>query len=149
MTSEVVADPGEPLVETRQERGQGDPSDRRVTTAGDVLERTSTNVYFDGQDWHFDPQPLEWRRVVRLDASELEAVREAIASSGFMDVAPEHRPHGTSIGGTNVTWTVNDGGRTHTVRLFGVPDVEVPEVTALSKALEGTIARAIQRAAGV
>jgi hypothetical protein len=35
------------------------------------------------------------------------------------------------------------------VRLLGVPDVEVPEVTALSQALDGTIARAIQRAAGV
>src|SRR4051794_13731978 len=149
MASEVVADPGEPLVETLQERGQGDPSARRVTTDGDVLDRTSTNVYFDGEEWHFEPQPLEWRRVVRLDADELEAVRGAIASSGFMGVAPEHRPHGTSIGGTNVTWTVNDGGDTHTVRLFGVPDVQVPEVTALSRALEETIARAIQRAAGV
>ena len=149
MASEVVADPGEPLVETLQERGQGDPSARRVTTDGDVLDRTSTNVYFDGEEWHFEPQPLEWRRVVRLDKDELEAVRGAIASSGFMDAAPEHRPHGTSIGGTNVTWTVNDGGRTHEVRLFGVPDVQVPEVTALSQALEETIARAIQRAAGV
>jgi hypothetical protein len=149
MAQEVVAEPGEPLVETRQERGQGDPSARRVTTDGDVLERNSTNVFFDGEEWHFEPQPLEWRRVVHLDADELEAVREAIASSGFMDVAPEHRPHGTSIGGTNVTWTASEGGHTHTVRLLGVPDVEVPEVTALSQALDGTIARAIQRAAGV
>lgn len=149
MAQDVVPDPGEPLVETRQERGQGDPSDRRVTTDGDVLERTSTNVYFDGEEWHFDPQPLEWRRVVRLDESELEAVREAIAASGFMDVAPEHRPEGTSIGGTNVTWTVHDGGTAHTVRLLGVPDVEVPEVTQLSQALDTTIARAIQRESGV
>ena len=114
-----------------------------------MLERTSTNVYFDGEEWHFDAQPLAWRRVVRLDAGELEAVREAIATSGFMDAAPEHRPQGTSIGGTNVTWTVNDGGRTHTVKLLGVPDVEAPEVTKLSQALDTTIGRAIQRASGV
>src|SRR5688500_15009882 len=98
MAREEVEDPGEALVATVQERGTGEPSERRVTTDGDVLERSETHVWFDGRDWHFDPQPLAWRRVVRLEPDELEAVREAIASSGFMDAAPEHHPRsGTSI----------------------------------------------------
>ena len=142
---EEVSDPGEALVETRQERGQGDPYERRVTTDGDVLERSSTNVWYDGEEWHFDPQPLVWRRVVRLEPDELEEVRQAIASSGFMHAEPERRPSGTSIGGTNVTWTATHDGRTHTVRLYGVPDVSSPEVTALHEAMEATIARALQR----
>ena len=144
--AEEVAEPGEALVESVQERGEGEPYSRRVTTGGDVLERSATNVHFDGEEWHFDPQPLAWRRVVRLEPAELERVRAAIAASGFMDAAEEHRPRATSIGGSNVTWTATDGGRTHTVRLYGVPDVSVPEVTALHEAVERTIAEALQRA---
>ena len=88
MAGEEVADPGEALVETTQERGQGEPYARRVTTAGEVLDRSSTNVYYDGAEWHFDPQPLAWRRVTALEPDELERVREAIGSSGFMGAAP-------------------------------------------------------------
>jgi hypothetical protein len=148
MAGEEVQDPGEALVETQQERGQGEPYAKRVTTDGDVLERSATNVWFDGAEWHFDPQPLAWRRVVRLEPAELEAVRAAIADSGFMDAEPEHRPRGTSIGGTNVTWTATHDGRTHTVRLLGVPDVSSPEVTALEEAVERAIADALNRSAG-
>jgi hypothetical protein len=145
MAGEEVADPGEALVETTQERGQGDPHARRVTTEGEVLERSSTHVYYDGSEWHFDPQPLAWRRVVTLEPAELERVREAIGASGFLDAEPEVRPSGTSIGGTNVTWTAAHDGRSHTVRLYGVPDVSSPEVDALSEAVEATIAGALQR----
>jgi hypothetical protein len=148
MAGEEVEDPGEPLVAITQERGTGEPHERRVTTDGDVLERSETHVWFDGAEWHFDPQPLAWRRVVRLEPGELEEVRAAIVASGFMDAAPEHRPRGTSIGGTNVTWTATDGARTHTVRLLGVPDAGAPEVTALQEAVEGAIARALNRSAG-
>jgi hypothetical protein len=147
MAGEEVEDPGEALVETKQERGQGEPYERRVTTDGDVLERSATNVWFDGTEWHFDPQPLAWRRVVRLEPGELAEVHDAIASSGFMDAEPERRPRGTSIGGTNVTWSATYDGRTHTVRLFGVPDVSSPEVTALSEVLERMIAQALHRSA--
>jgi len=145
MGGEEVADPGEALVESVQERGQGEPSARRVTTAGDVLDRSSTNVYYDGSEWHFDPQPLAWRRVTTLEPAELERLREAIGASGFMDAEPEVRPSGTSIGGTNVTWTATHDGRSHTVRLYGVPDVSSPEVDALQAAVEATIAGALQR----
>lgn len=145
MAGEEVADPGEALVETTQERGQGEPYARRVTTAGEVLDRSSTHVYYDGSDWHFDPQPLAWRRVAALEPDELERVREAIGASGFMAAAAEHHPQGTSIGGTNVTWTATLDGHTHTVRLFGVPDVSAPEVDALQEAVEAVIAGALQR----
>lgn len=147
MAGEEVEDPGEALVETTQERGQGEPYAKRVTTDGDVLEHSATNVWFDGAEWHFDPQPLAWRRVVRLEPGELDEVREAIVSSGFMDAAPEHRPSGTSIGGTNVTWTASHEGRTHTVRLFGVPDASDAGVEALAAAVERAIAGALNRSA--
>jgi len=146
MSGEEVSDPGEALVESTQERGQGEPYARRVTTDGDVLERSATKVYYDGREWHFDPQPLAWRRVVRLEPAELDEVRAAVAASGFMDADEEHRPSGTSIGGSNVTWTATHDGRTHTVRLLGVPDVSVPEVDALHGAVERTIAGALGRA---
>jgi hypothetical protein len=147
MAGQEVPEPGEPLVELLQEREQSEPYTRRVTADGDVVDRSATNVWFDGRDWHFDPQPLVWRRVVRLEPGDVEAVRAAIVDSGFLDAAPEHRPQGTSLGGTNVTWTATAGKRTHTVRLLGVPDAHVPEVAALKQAVEGVIARAQRRSA--
>jgi hypothetical protein len=134
------------LVEQRVERGTGDPYCRRVTAEGEVLEQSSTSARFDGTEWHFDAQPLEWRPVTRLDESELEAIRAAIADSGFMSLASEHRPPGTSIGGSDVTWSATLDGRANTVTLYGVPDVQVPEVDALATAVETAIGQALTRA---
>jgi hypothetical protein len=145
MASEEVTEPGDLLVERSSERGQGEPEELRVTTDGDVVERTSIHTWFDGTDWHFDPQPHVWRRLVRLDPGELDALRAAIASSGFLDAPPERRPQGTSIGGTNVTWTATHDGRRHTVRLLGVPDVHDPAVDALDRSLQEIVTTAMQR----
>ncbi|HEY4346433.1 MAG TPA: hypothetical protein VGM80_02515 [Gaiellaceae bacterium] len=147
MAGEEVADPGEALVEQRVARGQVDDIyEKRVTTGGDVLEKSATDAHFDGTNWHFVPQTLVWRRVGQLDSGELESVRAAIGSSGFMAVSADHRPSATSIGGSDVTWTANLDGESHSVTLHGVPDVKVAEVDALAAAFERAIASALDRA---
>ena len=146
MAGEEVPEPGEALVEQLIERGTGDPYRKRVTTSGEILEETSTEARFDGNEWHFDPQPLAWRRLGLLDPEEVAELRAAIASSGFMELPAEHRPQGTSIGGSNVTWTASERGRTHAVTLFGAPDVRVPEVGALAAVFERVIGQALDRA---
>ncbi len=146
MSAEEVSEPGAALVEQLIQRGTGDPYRKRVTTSGEILEETSTAARFDGNEWHFDPQPLGWRRLGQLDPDEVSELRDAVAGSGFMDLPAEHRPQGTSIGGSNITWTVSDAGRIHAVTLFGAPDVRVPEVGALAAVFERVIGQALDRA---
>ena len=147
MPGEEVEHPGEALVEQNIRRGQGDePYEKRVTTTGEVLEKSATDAHFDGTSWHFAPQSLVWRRLGQLDPGELAAVRAAVTDSGFMDAAPDHRPSGSSIGGSDVTWAATLEGRTHSVTLHGVPDVHVAEVDALASVVEAAIASALDRA---
>lgn len=144
--SEEVADPGEALLERSVQRGTGEPYERRVTTEGDVLERSSTNARFTNGEWQFDSQPWVWRRLTRLAPDELATVRDALEASGFFDLDPVHRPRESSIGGSDVTWTANLDGRSHQVALLGVPDVKVAAIETLQTAVEDAIAAALHRA---
>lgn len=142
-----VRDPGPALVERTLVRGTGEPEGRMITTAGDVLERTTTRTWWDGSDWHFEAQPLAWRRVTKLSAAELAEVQAAILASGILEAAAVREPERPSIGGSDVTWSVMDGDRHHAVELRGVPDASDPAVTALEGAVDAVIARALQRVA--
>jgi hypothetical protein len=105
-------------------------------------------AWFDGKEWHYDPQPLVWRHVARLSPGQLATVRAAIESSGFMTAPSRRRSSWTSVDGSKATWTATSDGRRHTVVLSGVPVVSDPAVDVLQRAMESAIARALNRAAG-
>jgi hypothetical protein len=137
-----AGDGGAPLIEERIERPQIAPYARRVTRDGEYLEYTDVRYVFENGETRFEPQPLEWRLLWRLRPEHLEELRDAIRRSGFFELKPLYEPSGTSIGGSNVSWTASLDGRTHTVELHGVPDVEVPELDALADRLGEVLQKA-------
>jgi hypothetical protein len=131
------------LLEQRVERPQTEPYSRRVLTDGAFEEYSATRVDVSGSTPSFEAQEPRWRRQWQLDEDDLDELRRAIHQSGFAELQPEYRPTGTSIGGSNVTWTALINGKPQAVRLVGAPDVKV---SAIEK-LEASFNRVLQRAA--
>jgi hypothetical protein len=139
----VTEPPGELLVEQRVERPQEDPYAKRVDRDGSVYEYTSvTAAYEDGQ-WRFGTQPLEWRPLARLAPEAVRELEDAIREAGVVDLPARHVPEGTSIGGSNVVWTVELDGRRHTVTLVGVGGEQPAPFAGLDRLLQLEIARAV------
>lgn len=124
------------LIEERTERPQIDPYVRRVTEDGVFHERTSTRIVIEGDDMRFETQPLEWRERWTVPEAALQSLRSAIRESGILDAPAEVEPDGTSIGGSEVTWTVCIDGRSHTTVLRAAPDASHPATMALKTALD-------------
>jgi hypothetical protein len=139
----VPEPPGELLVEQRVERPQEDPYARRVNRDGSVYEYTSATASFEDGQWQFGTQPLEWRPIARLSPEAVAALEDAIRRDGVADLPSEHVPEGTSIGGSNVTWTVDLDGRRHAVDLIGVGGQQPPPFGELDRLLQLEIARAV------
>lgn len=133
------------LLEERVERPQTDPYAKRVLQDGRVYERTSVNARFEGGEWSFGEQPLEWRPLVTLDPPAVSALAELIRSERIVDLPAEQLPEGTSIGGSNVIWTVEVDGTRHSVSLIGVGGEQPAPFAALDRALQLAIAEALGR----
>jgi hypothetical protein len=133
---------GELLVGQRVERPQADPYARRLTTDGAVHDLTSLGASYEDGEWRFEELPLAWHEVARLPPEEVERLREVIRREGVLDLAGEHAPEGTSIGGSIVTYTIVVDGREHTIRLVGLPVAEVPPLAALDEAFQVAVAEA-------
>jgi hypothetical protein len=136
--------PGELLVEQLVERPQSDPYAKRVHRDGSVHEYTSAVASFEGGEWRFGTQPLAWRPLVTLPPAAVTELEELIRREGVLDLPAEHLPRGTSIGGSDVTWTVELDGRRHTIRLLGVGTEAVPAIAALDRALQLAVAQALE-----
>jgi hypothetical protein len=139
--------PGELLVEQLVERPQSDPYAKRVHRDGAVHEYSSAVAGFEDGEWRFGTQPLEWRPLVTLAPQAVAELEGLIRSEGVLDLPSEHRPRGTSIGGSDVTWTVELDGRRREIRLLGVGPDAVPALAALDRALQLAVAQAIEREA--
>jgi hypothetical protein len=133
---------GETLIEQRVERPQQEPYKRRVTDDGRYEEWSALRYVFEDGTTTFEPQEPKWRLQWELRPEDVEELREAIRSSGFLGLRERYEPSGTSIGGSVVVWRADVDGRTHEVTLVGVPDVEVPEV----QQLEARLGEVLQRA---
>lgn len=114
---------------------------RRVT--GDGAVWVHSHLPRGGSDgWPTETGEPCWRSEATLPPPALDALRDAIAASGFFELAPEHHPDAAVIGATEEVWSVDLDGRSHSVRLLGVPETEVAAVTELSEALEDALAAA-------
>lgn len=76
-----------------------------------------------------------WRPVFPLRPQDVRELAEAIVDCGFFELQPEYAPKGTSIGGSDVTWSAHVGSQSHAVLLRGVPDTRVPAIERLEQRL--------------
>jgi hypothetical protein len=133
------------LLSQRIERPQIQPYERRVRADGLLEEWSAVRVEFvEGETRFLDQQP-QWRPVVMLSESDVEALEQVIAGVGFEELAGEHLPAGTSIGGSVVTWTATIDGRSYEVVLNGAPAVRLPEIDTMALRLEQIVAGAMDR----
>jgi hypothetical protein len=135
--------PGELLVEQRVERPQEDPYAKRVDRDGSVYEYTSVTASYEGGQWRFGTQPLEWRTLARLSPDAVAELEDAIRRDGILDLLDEHLPEGTGIGGSNIVWTFELDGRRHTITLVAVGGEQPAPFADLDRRLQLAVARAV------
>jgi hypothetical protein len=117
---------------------------RRVAGDGRVWVRSTVSARLEGGEWKFGEGDDEWRELALLPPAALAALEDAIRHSGVLDLAPEHGPASTVIGGSQERWTFELDGRRSTTLLRGVPEVEVPAITEVADALQAALAAADQ-----
>jgi hypothetical protein len=132
------------LLERRIETGR-DAFVQRITADGGVWTRSTVDASFDGGEWRFGPAEPEWRRGDTLAPEDVEALRAAVAGSGFFATAGEHRPDVPVIHGSREVWSAELDGRRHTSTLHGRGTTHVPELSALDEAFEAALASANRR----
>jgi hypothetical protein len=139
----VSEPPGELLVEQRVERPQEDPYAKRVDRDGSVYEYSSVTASYEGGQWRFGTQPLEWRQLAQVSPDAVAELEDAIRREGVLDLPAEHGPEGTSIGGSNIIWTVELDGRRHTVKLLEAGGEQPQPFRELDRLLQLAVARAV------
>jgi hypothetical protein len=122
---------------------QGDDEYARfVADDGRVWVRSTVGARLEGGEWEFGPGDDAWRELATLPASVLAALEDAIRRSGVLDLAGEHGPGSTVIGGSQERWTFELDGRRSTTLLRGVPEVDVPAINEVAEALHAALAEA-------
>jgi len=124
---EAATDDGSVLLEQRIERPQLFCA-RRIRTDGHYEETSERQG--------------AWRAVFPLHPQDVRELAQAIVDCGFFDLQAEYTPEGTSIGGSDVTWSGHVGGRSASVLLRGVPDTTVPAIARLERQLAEILQRA-------
>ncbi|MFZ0171228.1 MAG: hypothetical protein WAL04_06035 [Acidimicrobiales bacterium] len=76
-----------------------------------------------------------WRPVFPLRPQDVRELAQAILDCGFFELQAEYSPKGTSIGGSDVTWSAHVGNQSGSVVLRGVPDTPVPAIERLERRL--------------
>jgi hypothetical protein len=118
---------------------------RRVTDDGRVWARSTRSARLDDDgEWHFGPGDNAWRELATLPADAFNTLQASIRDSGILDAAPDYGPPTTFPDGSQERWTADLDGRRITTLLRGVPEVEVPAVTAVADALHEALAAADQ-----
>jgi hypothetical protein len=139
--------PDEPeplLLERRVETGE-DAFVQRVTADGGVWTWSTVVAGFEDGKWSFGSREPEWTRDDTLAPPQIDALREAIARSGFFDTAAEHRPDVPVIHGSREVWSAELDGRHHTSTLHGRGTTHVDALSALGTALDPALASAGRR----
>jgi hypothetical protein len=117
---------------------------RRVVDDGRVWVRSTVAARLEGGEWEFGPGDDAWREIATLPPAALAALEDAIRRSGVLDIAPDHGPDSTVIGGSQERWTFELDGRRSTTLLRGVPEVDVPAIDEVAEALHAGLAAADQ-----
>ena len=117
---------------------------RRVTDDGRVWVRSTVSARLEGGEWEFGAGDDAWRELAALPPAALAALEDAVRRSGVLDLAAEHGPDSTVIGGSQERWTFEVDGRRSTTLLRGVPEVQVAAIERVAEALHAALADADQ-----
>jgi hypothetical protein len=128
-----LPDAPEPLLLERRIETREDAYVDRVTADGRTWKLRTVDARFEGGTWKFGSQEPTWEQAGSLSPAQLEALREAIAASGFFHTPTELRPERK---GSSEVWTAELDGRRHTTTLHGRGEDAVPELRALAAALD-------------
>jgi hypothetical protein len=105
----------------------------RITADGRTWTLSNVDARFENGRWTFGSQEPSWEQAGVVTSEQLDALRAAIAESGFFDTPEDLRPERR---GSTEVWTAELGGHRHTTTLHGRGGDGVPELDALSAALE-------------
>ena len=108
----------------------------RITADGRTWTLSNVDARFEDGSWTFGSQEPAWEQAGSVTPEQLDALRAAIAASGFFDTPADLRPERR---GSTEVWTAELDGRRHTTTLHGRGDEGVPELDALNAALEAAI----------
>jgi hypothetical protein len=127
-----LPDAPEPLLLERRIETRDDAYVDRITADGRAWKLSTVDARFEDGRWTFGGQEPTWEQAGSLTPAQLDALREAIASSGFFHTPAELRPQRK---GSTEVWTAELDGHRHTTTLHG-RDGGVPELDALTAALD-------------
>lgn len=119
----------------------GDAYTDRITADGEVWTGGNVGATLEDGEWSFDrADASSWKHTATLSDEALTQLREAVAGSSFFTTDAEHRPDVSVIHGAREVWTAELDGRRHTSTLHGRGVKTVPELSALTQALEQALA---------
>ena len=131
----------EPLLLERRVESGADAYVDRITASGEVWTGGNVQATLNEGEWSFDRSDASsWKKSATLSDQSLAELRDKVADSGFFTTAAEHRPDVAVIHGAREVWTAELDGRRHTSTLHGRGVTKVPELSALSEALERALA---------
>ena len=105
----------------------------RITADGRTWKLSTVDARFEDGEWTFGSQEPVWEQAGSLTSAQLDDLRDAIDASGFFHTPAELRPERK---GSTETWTAELDGHRHTTTLHGRGENGVPELVALTEALE-------------
>jgi hypothetical protein len=123
----------EPLLLERRIETRDDAYVDRITADGRSWKLSTVDARFEDGRWTFGSQEPDWEQAGSLTPAQIDALRAAIAASGFFATPAELRPERR---GSTEVWTAELDGRRHTTTLHGRGDDGVPELDALTAALD-------------
>ena len=130
----------EPLLVERRIETADDVSIARVTADGGVWAGGTVRAQLTDDEWRHGRRDEPWSREGTLQPEALEALRRAIADSGFFATEAEHRASTPVIHASSETWTAELDGRRHTITNHARGVVRVPALLVVDEALEAALA---------
>jgi hypothetical protein len=135
--------PGDLLLESRVEYPQATPQARRIERDGTVYDLGDTDAQFEDGEWRVEAIPLAWREVTRLDEGTVRRIEDLARGEDVLELAGEHVPEGTVIGGGIVTWTLSLDGDEHVIRLVNMDVSRFPPLAALDHAVQMAVGESL------
>lgn len=135
-----MPDAPEPLLLERRVETGDDAYVDRITADGIVWTGGNVSATLEDGEWSFDRSDPSWRRQATLPPGPLEALRRAIADSGFFSAPAEYHPDTPVIHASREVWTAELDGRRHTSTLHARGVTTAEPLSTLAVALESALA---------
>ena len=135
-----MPDTPEPLLLERRVETGDDVYVDRITADGGVWTGGTVTAELNAGEWAFGKREPTWQHETTLPSQALDALRAAIAASGFFETPAEHLPDAAVIHASREIWTAELDGRRHTSTLHARGTTEAEPLTKLAAALEDALA---------